>query len=53
MGKEYKEGEARPESKQQLHRLGDMEGFLEDVRWSGDKSRSSVNRAFTGNLSQF
>lgn len=40
MGKERKEGQVQPESKQEVHCLGDGETFLVDVCWSGGKSPS-------------
>lgn len=44
-GKEHKEGQVWPESKQEVHWRKDREGFSANVHWSRDKFRSSVNHA--------
>ena len=46
MGKELTEEEVQPQSNLSVHSLEDGERFLEDVRWSGDKSQPSLTQAF-------
>lgn len=49
MGKECKEGNAQPESKQEVHWLEAWEEFSVEVHWIEGKSWPFMNQVFVGN----